>query len=293
MTGTLPRGHGVVGNGWYFRDLSEIWFWRQSAKLYEGERIWEAGRKRDAAFSCAKMFWWFNMYDTADWAVTPRPMYPADGRKLPDVWADPPSLRTDLQSRFGTFPLFNFWGPRADIASSKWIADATRHVYDSERPTLTLAYLPHLDYCLQKFGPTDPKIHSHLRDVDALVGELIEHVTREGARVIVLSEYGIVNVDGAVAINRVLREAGLIAVREELGRELLDPGRSGAFAVADHQIAHVYVRDPLRVAEVRALLERVPGIERVLDDKSEIGLDHPRSGELVAIAAPDKWFSYY
>jgi hypothetical protein len=109
----------------------------------------------------------------------------------------------------------------------------------------------------------------------------------------VLSEYGIVDVKGPVHVNRALREAGLIAVREELGRELLDPGASHAFAVADHQVAHVYVRDPLRVAEVKAHLERVPGIERVLDDKTDLGLDHPRSGELVAIAAPDRWFTYY
>jgi predicted AlkP superfamily pyrophosphatase or phosphodiesterase len=220
-------------------------------------------------------------------------MYPADGRKLPDVWADPPELRADLQTRFGTFPLFNFWGPRADLVSSKWIADSARYIYDSQKPTLTLVYLPHLDYCLQKFGPSDARIRPHLREVDSLVGELSDHAEREGTRVIVLSEYGIVDVTGPVHINRVLREAGYIAVREELGREILDPGSSEAFAVADHQIAHVYVRDPLRVAEVRALLERVPGIERVLDDKSELGLDHPRSGELVAIAASDRWFTYY
>jgi predicted AlkP superfamily pyrophosphatase or phosphodiesterase len=293
MTGTLPRSHGIVGNGWYYRDLSEIWFWRQSAKLYDGERIWEAGRKRDPSFTCAKLFWWFNMYDTADWAITPRPMYPADGRKLPDVWTDPPDLRSELQRKLGQFPLFNFWGPRANLVSSKWIADAARDTYDSKKPTLTLVYLPHLDYCLQKYGPSDPRIHADLRDVDALVGELSDHARREGTRVVVLSEYGIVDVAGPVHINRVLREAGLVAVREELGRELLDPGLSDAFAVADHQVAHVYVRDPLRVAEVRALLQRVPGIERVLDDKSDLGLDHPRSGELVAISAPDRWFTYY
>jgi len=220
-------------------------------------------------------------------------MYPADGRKLPDVWTDPPELRSDLQRKFGTFPLFNFWGPRANLTSSKWIADTARDIYDSKKPTLTLVYLPHLDYCLQKFGPSDPRIQEDLRDVDALVGELGEHARQEGTRVIVLSEYGIVDVSGPVHINRVLREAGLIAVREEIGRELLDTGLSHAFAVADHQVAHVYVRDPLRVAEVKALLERVPGIERVLDDKSDLGLDHPRSGELIAIAAPDRWFSYY
>jgi predicted AlkP superfamily pyrophosphatase or phosphodiesterase len=233
------------------------------------------------------------MYDTADWAVTPRPMYPADGRKLPDIWTDPSDLRDELNERFGTFPLFNFWGPRADIVSSEWIARSALHVYETRRPTLTLVYLPHLDYCLQKYGPHHPEIRKHLGEVDALAGELIAQVRRDGTRVIVLSEYGIVDVAGPVHVNRVLRDAGLVRVREELGRELLDAGASDAFAVADHQLAHIYVKDPLRIDEVRRLLEVTPGIERVLDDKGEIGLDHPRSGELVAISEPDRWFSYY
>jgi predicted AlkP superfamily pyrophosphatase or phosphodiesterase len=293
MTGTLPRDHGIVGNGWYFRDLSEVMFWRQSASLYSGERIWEAGRKRDPSFTCAKLFWWYNMYDTADWTVTPRPMYPADGRKLPDVWADPPELRHELNRKLGIFPLFNFWGPRADLVSSQWIADSARHVFDTRRPTLTLVYLPHLDYCLQKYGPSSKAVLPHLREIDSLVGELLEHFRRDGTRVIVLSEYGIVDVIGPVHVNRILRDAGLIRIRDELGLELLDAGASEAFAVADHQVAHVYVRNPERIDEVRTLLETADGIERVLDDKSELGLDHPRSGELLCIAKPERWFSYY
>jgi predicted AlkP superfamily pyrophosphatase or phosphodiesterase len=293
MTGTLPKEHGVVGNGWYFRDLAEVWFWRQAAGLYRGERLWEAARRRDPAFTCAKMFWWYNMYDTADWAVTPRPMYPADGRKLPDVWSDPPELRHELNAELGTFPLFNFWGPRADITSSRWIAESAIHVDRTRLPTLSLVYLPHLDYCLQKYGPSGAEIPEHLAEVDALAGRLIDHFQAEGTRVIVLGEYGIVDVTGPVHINRVLREAGLVAVRDELGLELLDAGRSAAFAVADHQLAHVYVRDASRVPEVQALLERVPGIDQVVADKRALGLDHARSGELVCLAAPDRWFTYY
>jgi predicted AlkP superfamily pyrophosphatase or phosphodiesterase len=293
MTGTLPKEHGIVANGWYFRDLSEVWLWRQSARLYSGERIWEAARKRDPSFTCAKLFWWYNMYDTADWAVTPRPMYPADGRKLPDVWTDPLELRDELTAKLGTFPLFNFWGPRANVVSSEWIARAALHVSETRKPTLSLVYLPHLDYCLQKLGPSNPEILPHLREVDSLVGELVAQARTDGTRVVVLSEYGIVDVAGPVHINRVLREAGLIRVREELGLEVLEPGLSDAFAVADHQIAHVYVRDPHRIDSVRALLEGVPGIGQVFEDKTDIGLDHPRSGELVAIAEPDRWFTYY
>jgi predicted AlkP superfamily pyrophosphatase or phosphodiesterase len=294
-TGALPREHGIVGNGWYFRDLSEIWLWRQSNHLVAGEKIWDVAKRRDPSFTCAKLFFWYNMYSSADFAVTPRPMYLADGRKLPDVYSEPPELRDELQQRFGQFPLFNFWGPNANITSTRWIAQCARHVYDTRRPTLSLVYLPHLDYCLQKLGPKHPEIARHLRDVDEVAGELIEHVRRDGTRVIVCSEYGITPVRGPVHVNRALRQAGLLRVREERGLELLDAGASEAFAVADHQIAHVYVRRLERVAEVAALLSKLDGVGQVLDQegKRRYGLDHPRSGEICLLSAADRWFSYY
>jgi predicted AlkP superfamily pyrophosphatase or phosphodiesterase len=294
-TGALPREHGCVANGWYFRDLSEIWLWRQSNRLVRGEKIWEAGARCDPDFTCAKLFWWYNMYSAATWAVTPRPMYPADGRKIPDIHTKPGDLRDELTRTLGPFPLFNFWGPTADITSSRWIARCARHVYDTRRPTLTLVYLPHLDYSLQRLGPRHPAITAELKAIDAVCGELIDHVQRDGARVVVLSEYAITDVTGPVHINRALREAKLLAVRSELGHDVIDPGASEAFAVADHQVAHVYVQRAEMIAEVKHLLEGLPGVEAVLDGdgKRAIGLDHPRSGELVAMAAADRWFTYY
>ena len=294
-TGLLPRDHGSVANGWYFRDLSEVFFWRQSNRLVAGEKIWEAARRRNPACTCAKLFWWYDMYSSADYSVTPRPLYPADGRKIPDIYTEPSELRDELKVRLGVFPLFNFWGPGADIVSSRWIADCARYVYDTRQPTLTLVYLPHLDYNLQRLGPRDPAIAKDLHAVDALCGELIAHAQRDGTRIIVLSEYGISPVSGPVHINRALREAGLLRVRRELGREMLNAGASDAFAVADHQIAHVYVRRPALRDEVKRLLEGLAGVETVLDaeGKRVQGLDHPRSGDLVAISGSDRWFSYY
>ena len=295
LTGTLPRDHGIVGNGWYFRELAQVMFWRQANQLVAGEKVWETARRRDASCTCAKMFWWFNMYSSADWAVTPRPIYPADGRKIPGIYSQPASLADRLTAEIGRFPFFNFWGPTADIRSSRWIADASVAVDKWCSPTLLLVYLPHLDYNLQRFGATDPRIKADVRAIDEICGRLIAHCRERGRRVIVVSEYGLVDVREPVHINRVLREAGLLAVRDELGTDALDPGVSDAFAVSDHQVAHVYVRDQGRVASVRTLLERVPGIERVLDrrEQATIGLDHERSGDLVAISAPDRWFTYY
>ena len=295
LTGTLPNRHGIVGNGWYFRDLAEVWLWRQSNRLVEGEKVWEAAKRRDRGFTCAKLFWWYNMYATADWTVTPRPMYPADGRKLSDIYTQPAGLRDDLNRALGTFPLFNFWGPAADITCSQWIGRCALRVLEQHRPTLTLVYLPHLDYDLQRLGPAHPRIARAVAAIDAVCGELIEAGRRLDADVVVLSEYGITAVDRPVHVNRALRQAGLLAVREELGREQLDAGASEAFAVADHQVAHVYVKRPERVAEVAQLLAALPGVERVLDaeGKRQFGLDHPRSGELVAIADARSWFTYY
>jgi predicted AlkP superfamily pyrophosphatase or phosphodiesterase len=295
VTGLLPRDHGIVGNGWYFRDLAEVWLWKQSNRLVAGEKLWEAAKQRDPAFTCAKLFWWYNMYATADYTVTPRPMYPADGRKLPDIYTQPAGLRDELQRELGSFPLFRFWGPTADIESTRWIARSALRVLERQRPTLTLVYLPHLDYSLQRLGPSHPAIAAEVAAVDALCGELIEAARRAGAAVVVLSEYGITEVSRPVHVNRALRRAGWLAVREELGREQLDAGASQAFAVADHQVAHVYVARPDLVPEVAALLRELPGVERVLDaqGKREAGLDHPRSGELVAVADERSWFTYY
>lgn len=297
LTGCMPKVHGIVGNGWYFRDLAEVWFWRQSNRLIQAPKIWELGRERNADFTCANLFWWYNMYSSVDWSVTPRPMYPADGRKLPDVYTHPASLRTELTQILGEFPLFRFWGPAADITSSRWIASAALHVMQTRSPTLTLVYLPHLDYNLQRLGPdlNHPRLRQDLREVDALCGELIQAAEASGRSVIVLSEYGITPVSGAVAINRALRSAGWLRVRDELGRELLDAGASEAFAVADHQVAHVYVSRPELIPDVKACVTALDGVERVLDraEQSSLGLDHPRSGELVAISRADRWFSYY
>lgn len=295
LTGTMPSEHGVVGNGWLFRDLMEVWLWRQSNRLVAGEKVWQTAKKRDESFTCANMFWWFAMAADTDFMVTPRPIYKADGRKIPDCYSAPPEIRDELTEKLGPFPLFTFWGPATSIQSSRWIADAAIHVMESRDPTLTLVYLPHLDYGLQRHGPDLDAMAEDLKEIDAVVGDLLAAAEKNGRRVLLLSEYGIVPVSRPIHINRVLREAGLLKVRVEQGDEHLDVPQCQAFALADHQLAHVYVADPSRIGEVKALLEDLPGVERVLDEdgKRAFGLDHPRSGELVALAEPDAWFTYY
>ena len=295
LTGRWPSGTGIVGNGWYDHSDCEIKFWKQSNKLVAGEKIWEKAKKEDPTFTCAKMFWWYNMYSTADYAVTPRPNYLADGRKMPDCYSQPPELRDILQEKLGQFPLFQFWGPGANIKSTQWIADASMITDELYDPTLTLIYLPHLDYCLQKFGPDLSLIHKDLNEIDEVIKKLVLYYEGKGARILILSEYGISPVNNPIHINRIFRDHDLLNIRIERGLELLDPGASKAFAVSDHQIAHVYINDKSVEKKVRALLETVPGIELVLDkeEQKSYHIDHERSGDLVLMANSDSWFTYY
>ncbi|MGH7896651.1 MAG: alkaline phosphatase family protein, partial [Candidatus Binatia bacterium] len=264
--------------------------------LIEGAKIWDEARRLDPTFTCANLFWWYNMNTSADMGVTPRPTYPADGSKLFGVYSYPHRLRQELEAELGEFPFHTFWGPGAGIAASRWIARAAMHVLARHRPTLTLAYLPHLDYDFQRYGASDPRAEAEIAKIDAVAGELIERAREAGAAVVVVSEYGITDVRRPVHLNRVLRDAGLLtALETPLGWELLDFGESRAFAVADHQVAHVYVKRPEDRGRVAELLGAVPGVERVLDRgaQAEFQLDHPRAGDLVAVAEKDAWFTYY
>lgn len=295
LTGRLPREHGIVANGWYFRDLAEVWLWRQSSHLVQGERVWDMARRSLPGFTCAQLFWWYNMYASVDYSITPRPIYPADGRKIPALYSNPDRLHAGLEGKLGKFPMFNFWGPNSDIRSSRWIAECAKQVFTAHRPTLQLVYLPHLDYCLQRLGPDNPAVREEVRVIDSLAGGLIDSMRSAGAEIMVVSEYGIEQATGHIHINRILREHGYIAVRETLGWELLDFGASRAFAMADHQAAHVYVRNPTDIAAIVKLLNRTPGVETVIhgDRKHDWNIDHERAGEIVLEACPGYWFTYY
>ncbi|PUZ27619.1 Predicted pyrophosphatase or phosphodiesterase, AlkP superfamily [Chitinophaga costaii] len=295
LTGQWPGEHGIVGNGWYDRSDSEIKFWKQSNKLVEAEKIWHRARRADPSFTVSKMFWWYNMYADVDFSVTPRPQYLSDGRKMPDCYSHPADLRDRLQEQLGTFPLFQFWGPGANIKSTQWIADASILTDQWHDPTLTLIYLPHLDYCLQKFGHDMSRVGPELQAVDKVCEQLITYYENKGAEIIVLSEYGITPVHHPIHLNRLLRDAGLLSLRVERGTELLDAGASKAFAVADHQVAHIYLNHPSYYRKVRTMLETTPGIAQVLDraGKQQHHLYHDRAGDLIAVADKDSWFSYY
>ena len=331
LTGTMPSQHGIVGNGWYHRELAEVQFWKQSNHIVHGEKIWDTLREMSlplthhaSRITSANCFWWFNMFSSVDYAITPRPMYPADGRKFFGVYSWPYSIREEIKKDLGAFPFFGFWGPAAGIDSpqgkadcaSRWIADSAKWIENRYAPTLNLVYLPHLDYNLQRHGPyakgragsplpadgahgvtrpTNPKIHRDLREIDTIVGDLIDFFGKRGVKIVLLSEYGITNVDAPIHLNRLFRQKGWLAIKDELGTEILDAGASKVFAVADHQVAHVYLNDRSLENSVRALLEKTSGVETILGPAEKIaaGIDHPRAGDLIAVASENAWFTYY
>lgn len=296
LTGTMPAKHGIVGNGWLYRDTCEVRFWQQSNRLVESEPLYVTAKReaarRGVSFRAAKLFWQFNQGADVALSVTPKPYYGADGSKAFGIYGTPAGLTERLEQRLGPFPFPTFWGPMAGRASSEWIARCAAELLSTERPDLSLVYLPHLDYDPQRYGPSRADMPRLARELDDACEPVLRAAEQTGAGVWVVSEYGLVDVCQPVLLNRVLRQAGLLSVRPGPFGEILDTYASRAFAVCDHQIAHLYVTGDTRA--VRDLVAETPGVDRVFcgDERAELGLDHPRSGELVALAKPDAWFAY-
>ncbi|HEY1789693.1 MAG TPA: nucleotide pyrophosphatase/phosphodiesterase family protein [Verrucomicrobiae bacterium] len=319
LTGKLPSEHGIVGNGWFNRELAEIHFWKQSNHVVQQAKIWDALRLQTATRgsqktvqipSIANCFWWFNMYSSVDYSITPRPIYRADGGKIFDVYSWPYSIREDIKKELGEFPFFGFWGPAAGLrtpqgpadCATRWIAESAKWIEKKFSPTLNLIYLPHLDYNLQRHGPytvgsrqINPAILPDLKAIDSIVGDLIDFFRGRDVRIVLLSEYGITNVEMPIHLNRIFRKHGWLTLKDELGTEILDAGASRVFAVADHQVAHIYLNDLSLEKVVREVLEKTSGIESVLGgaDKVTAGIHHPRAGDLIAVARENAWFTYY
>jgi hypothetical protein len=303
LTGKLPQEHGIVGNGWLYRDTMEVRFWQQSNRLIQAEPVY-ATLQRDVPcrehlpfFRAAKLFWWFNQ-GAAVWdSVTPKPHYGADGGKAFDIQTCPESSSARLTKRLGPFPFPSFWGPMAGLPSTQWIGRCAAEVLTEFHPCLTLVYLPHVDYEPQRLGPNGCDWKKIVGELDAACLPVLDAAAKIGAPVWVVNEYTHVQVDRPVYINRTLRASGRLKVRDGPFGEQLDTYGSDAFAVCDHQIAHIYLRKGVAQANsqsLRDLLGQIDGIDRVYAgyERAEIGLDHPRAGDLVVLAKPNAWFAY-
>ena len=294
LTGLNPEQHGIVGNGWLYRDTNEVRFWQQSNRLIQGEPLYAALKKADPKFRCAKLFWWFNQGADVEYSVTPKPHYGIDGGKVFGISGEPAGLTEEMERDLGPFPFHTFWGPKAGLPCTQWIARCAQWTLRKHRPDLTLVYLPHLDYDPQRFGPSGCDMAKLTNELDDACEQIFDEARKTGTKIVVLSEYGHCDVDQPVYLNRELRKAGLLAVREGPYGEQLELYQSKAFAVCEHQLANVYVNDPAMFDKVAGLCRSLPGVEKAYagDERSRIGLNHPRAGEIVLIAKPKAWFAY-
>ncbi len=298
LTGELPHVHGIVGNGWLFRDTMEVRFWQQSNRLLQAEPFYATLRRQAQRqgkdFRCAKLFWWFNQGADVAISVTPKPHYGIDGNKIFGITGTPPGLTEQLEQTLGPFPFHTFWGPKAGLPCTEWIARCAAWVLREQRPDLTLVYLPHLDYDPQRYGPSGCDMKRVVLELDQACEPLLDTAAQFGAEVWVVSEYGHCDVTQPVYLNRALRSAGLLTVRQGPFGEQLDLFNSRAFAVVDHQLAHVMIPHPSDVPRVRELLQALPGVAQgyVGEERQRLHLDHPRAGELILLSEPHAWFAY-
>jgi predicted AlkP superfamily pyrophosphatase or phosphodiesterase len=298
LTGKMPHEHGVVANGWLYRSTNEVRFWQQSNRLIQAEPLYATAHLRAEArfqpLKIAQLFWWFNQGAAVDISVTPKPHYGVDGNKVFGIAGQPQNVPENLVRQLGPFPFAAFWGPMAGKPSTEWIAAAAALVLRDHKPDLTLVYLPHLDYDPQRFGPAGCDMPRVVRELDESCAPLLDAATALDAKVWVVSEYGHCNVSRPVLLNRVLRAAGFLEVRRGPFGEQLDLFSSRAFAVCDHQLAHIYVPNADDVPLIGDTLKPVPGVARVLcgSEREEFHLNHSRSGEIVLLAEPDAWFAY-
>jgi len=304
-TGVGPGEHGVIANGFYHRDRREVELWVGRNGLISGEQVWDAVRRRRPGWVSAV---WHaqNIKDAAaDFIVTPEPIHEPDGTTKLWCYSKPEGLYRRLLDALGHFPLQHYWGPLANIESTKWILRAAGWLIEQHAPNLHWIYIPHLDYAAQKFGPNSPQAKAALVELDACLGEFAARIGNllgaRDATFLVAGEYALTDVTGVVYPNRVLREAGLLRVREEGGGEHLDLSASEAFAMVDHQFAHVFVsgtdastrsRNAERVVE---LFRRRSGIADVAvgDDRRRLGMLNSRSGEVVLVCDDAHWLAYY
>ena len=297
LSGSYPEVHGIISNGFYDRQHYSVSFWEQSSNLVQADRVWDIIKMHQNGSKTAVLFWQNTMYSNADYVITPRPLHMED-KMIMWCYSKPTGFYEKLSDKIGKFDLTWYWGPLVSKRSSEWIEMATEYVLENEKPNFIFTYIPHLDYSFQRNGTTYKDLKDDLRFVDELVGKLVNKVTSLGilqdTQFIIFSEYGFTDVNSDIPLNSIFRKNDLVAVREIEGLEYLDLEYSNAFAMVDHQVAHIYVKENF-TNQVTKILEGIKGIDMILDNnlKQQFRINHQRSGDLIAISNQDKWFSYY
>ena len=299
-TGRLPAAHGFVANGFFWRIRQKIEMWTSPNECIERPQIWDLLSHSEGSPQSAV---WFSMHSVgceADFICTPKPIHNPDGTESLWCYTRPTEFYGELRDKLGHFPLQHFWGPMANIRSSRWIASSAAIAAARWQPDFFWIYLPHLDYAAQKSGPDSPAALEAIGELDNLLQALqvdFQEAYQSNPLWLIAGEYAITPVNHVSYPNRILREAGLLAVQEMADGEHLDLARSKAWALVDHQFSHLFVadRDAATIAAVAALFKGQPGIADVLvgDQRCRYALDHERSGDVILISSPESWQAYY
>lgn len=301
ITGRYPSEHGIVSNGMFDRENLQTYFWEQSTNLVQSQKAWDVIKQQDPQLKTAMLFWQNSLYTNNDFVISPRPIHLETGQM--DLWcySRPVNYYETIADQIGEFNLMNYWGPFASIKSSEWITKSVQYTIENHKPNLLYAYFPQLDYSAQKHGKSSSQVQEDLQKVDTFVGSIVETTQKAGifdqTQFLLLSEYGFNDVNGAVPINRILREKGFLKIRTIKNKEYIDFEYSDVFALVDHQVAHIFLNKGgiSKIESIKQVLEEVSGIERVCgaDEKKNLHINHRRSGDLIAISDKDMWFSYY
>ncbi|MBL7076152.1 MAG: alkaline phosphatase family protein [Kiritimatiellae bacterium] len=285
-TAALPAEHGMHCNGVYDRRLRKPFFWEQSAAQVSGSRIWDDFRTGGG--TVGMLFWQQSLGERVDWVLSPAPIHRHHGGMIQDCAGRPDTLYPRLRKALKRpFNLMRYWGPLASPDSSQWIAEATASLMACPAaPHLLMTYLPALDYDLQRYGPSDPRCGKAWRQTVKQLTLLANAAARHGYELTMYGDYAIADCPGgALYPNRILREAGLLTVRPVKRMAYLDAFHTPAFAMVDHEIAHVYATSDAHRAAAADVLRTAPGIS----DVYETGGNGP---DLVAVAGEGHWFSY-
>ena len=300
LTGELASAHGVTANGFYWRDSHEVEMWTAWNEKIERPQIWDLLHQHDSQLTSAVWFPMLSKGCGADYVCMPAPVHNPDGSESLWCYTKPTEYYGQLLEEFGHFPLKHFWGPLANIKSTKWIAETGAFAASQLKPRFFFLYLPHLDYAAQKDGPESEQAQKACEELDQIIGLMMSKFSSaySGDRLLwlVASEYTIGEVDSVTYPNRVLRQAGLLTtISDNDSKELIDFESTPAWALVDHQFSHVYVKDAEDIGRVVDLFRGMDGIDEVLTRESSdvYGMNHERSGEVILISEPNSWQAYY
>ena len=301
LTGCTPDKHGIIANGFFWREKAQVEMWTAWNPVILKPQIWDSLKERSPNIRTAA---WFPMLAKgcgADHVCMPAPIHQPDGSE--DMWCftKPQEFYGELLEEFGHFPLQHFWGPLAGIQSSQWIADSAIRTAAEFAPDFWYIYLPHLDYAAQKQGPNSGAATKALEDLDAVLSNLIKEFSEvySGRSLdwLAVSEYVISEVDHVTYPNRLLAEKGALSTHATDSGQVIDFRNSAAWALVDHQFSHIFVkdRDQQTIDNIVRWFEEQDGLQMVLagDQRQHLNMDHERSGDVILVSSPNSWQAYY